>query len=98
VPWPQEVAIRFGAEGYNGFECPGAWQVVSPHALIGVVDTVKNRILDFSLKIEAENPDAGEASPGTQPVPRARLVMIFQNTFYAPVGNLAQNSHGFTQS
>jgi hypothetical protein len=97
VPWPQELAVRFGAEGYNGFECLGAWQVVSPQALVGVVDTVRNRILDFSLKIEAENPDAGEAPPGTQPVPRTRQVMIFQNTFYAPVGSLAQNSHDFAQ-
>jgi hypothetical protein len=98
VPWPQELAIRFGAQGYNGFECLGAWQVVSPHALIGVVDTVRNRILDFALKIEAENPEAGEASPDTEPVPRERVQTIFQNTFYAPVGKLAQNGQDFLQT
>ncbi|MGA2723004.1 MAG: hypothetical protein ABSG79_11405 [Bryobacteraceae bacterium] len=98
VPWPQELAIRFGAEGYNGFECIGAWQVISPHALMGIVDTVRNRILDFSLKIEAENPEAGEALPNTQPVPRDKVQMIFQNTFYASVGSVAQNSQDFTQT
>jgi hypothetical protein len=24
VPWPQELAMRFGAKGYNGFECLAA--------------------------------------------------------------------------
>lgn len=98
VQWPQELAIKFGAKGYDGFECLGAWQVVSPHALIGIVDTVRNRILDFSLKIEAENPGAGEAPMGTQPVPRDKVQMIFQNVFYGSVGNVAQNGQGFTQT
>jgi hypothetical protein len=97
VPWPQELAVKFGAKGYDGFECLGAWQVVSPHALLGIVDTVRNRILDFSLRIEAENPEAGEAVPGTQPIPRDRVQTIFQNTFYGSVGNIAQNGQDFTQ-
>jgi hypothetical protein len=62
------------------------------------VDTVRNRILDFALKIEAENPDAGEASPDTEPVPREKVQTIFQNTFYAPVGKLAQDSQDFSQT
>jgi len=98
VQWPQELAIKFGAEGYDGFECLGAWQVISPHSLIGIVDTVRNRILEFALKIESENPAAGEASPDALPVPVEKVQMIFQNIFYAPVGNLAQNSRDFTQN
>jgi hypothetical protein len=97
VPWPQELAIKFGAEGYDGFECLGAWQVISPHALMGIVDTVRNRLLDFSLKIEAENPEAGEALPGTQPVPGDKVQMIFHNIFYGSVGNVSQNGQDFIQ-
>jgi hypothetical protein len=103
VQWPQELAITFGAHGYNRCQCLGAWQLVSPHALVGIVDTVRNRILDFALKIEAENPEAGEALPDAQPVPsdKVRTILqttIFQNTFNAPVGNVAQNSQGFSQT
>ena len=81
VQWPRELAMKFGAHGYKG-ECLGAWQVIAPHALIGIVDTVRNRILDFALKIEAENPNAGEALPNDQPVPADRVQMIFQNVIY----------------
>ena len=98
VEWPQEIAVRFGAKGYNGFECLRAWQIVSPHSLIAIVDTVRSRLLDFSLEIEAENPDAGEALPGIKPVPEHRVQMIVNNTFHAPVANVAQNGKEFTQT
>jgi hypothetical protein len=98
APWPQELAIRFGAKGYNGCECLGAWQIVSPNALVGIVETVRNRILEFVLKIEAQNPDAGEAPPNSQPVPSEKVQMIFNNVFNASVGNFAQNSEHLSQS
>jgi hypothetical protein len=98
APWPQELAVKFGAKGYNGFECLGAWQVISPTALVGLVETVRNRILEFVLKIEAQNPDAGEAPPNSQPVSPDKVQMIFNNVFNAPVGNVAQNSEHLSQT
>ena len=79
IQWPQELAVRYGAKGYNGFECVGAWQHIHPPALLGIVDTVRNRILEFVLRIEDENPDAGEAPPNTQPVPAERLQPLVNN-------------------
>jgi len=98
VPWPQEMAVRYGAKGYNDFECLRAWQLVSHSALVGIVEGVRNRILEFALKIEAENPDAGEALPNSQPVPRERLQPLVRNVFYGPVGNVALNSENFSQT
>ena len=98
VQWPQELAIKFGAKGYKDFECLGAWQTVSPHALVGIVDTVRSRLLEFALKIEAENPDAGEAELNRPPVPLEKLRPLVHNVFYGPVGSVAQNSDHFEQT
>jgi hypothetical protein len=99
VPWPQEMAVQYGAKGYSGHvRCLGAWQVINRATLKGVVDTVRNRILDFVLKIEAENPDAGEALQNSQAVPMERLQPIVHNVFYGPVGSFAQNSQHFNQT
>lgn len=59
---------------------------------------MKNRILDFSLKIESENPSAGEALPNTQPVSREKLEPLVHNTFYGNIGNISQNSDHFSQT
>lgn len=98
IQWPQEMAVTYGAKGYNRFECLGAWQIISVNSLVGVVDTVRNRILEFALKIEAENPEAGEAPPNTEPVPSEKLQPLVHNTFYGPVGNIAQHSERFSQA
>ncbi len=98
IDWPQALAVRYGAKGTQDWECLRAWQEVNPSRLIGILDVVRNRLLDFALKIEQENPEAGEAPPNVIPVPPERLQPIVHNTFYAPVGNIAQNSEKIQQS
>ena len=48
-------------------------------AFKGIVDTVRNRLLDFVLKIEAKNPSAGEGLSSTQPVPDEKLPQVVLN-------------------
>lgn len=61
-PWPQELAIQFGGAGYGDgidpVQCIRAWQSISAPAVVGVIETVRNRLLEFVLQIEAEAPDA----------------------------------------
>jgi hypothetical protein len=54
-------------------QCVKAWREIPGTEFQQLISTVKNRILDFSLKIEAENPSAGEALPNTQPVSLEKL-------------------------
>lgn len=52
-------------------------------SVIGVLDAVRTRALEFTLEIEAENPLAGEAAPGSAPpVPIGRADVIFNTTIY----------------
>jgi hypothetical protein len=78
--------------------CTRAWKTVSATEFQQLISAVKNRILDFSLKIETENPNAGEAPPGTQPVPPEKLQPLVHNAFYGNIGNISQNSEHFTQT
>jgi len=96
--WPQEMAVKFGSKGYNNAECLGAWQVFSANVLVGVIDTVRNRLLEFALQIERENPDAGEAPPDSQPVAPDRIQPLVQTIILGNVGNLAQSSNCVNQT
>jgi len=82
---------------YPQLNCVSAWQEVSNSEFDQLISAVKNRILDFVLKIEAENPAAGEASLNSQPVPPERLQPIVNN-FLGHVGNVAQSSRDFSQT
>jgi hypothetical protein len=96
----QKPDLIFELQGrmYPDMTCQGVWGVVPATEFEQLVSAVKNRILDFSLKIEAENPDAGEARQNSQPVPEEKLRPLVQNLFYGAIGNVAQNTEYLSQT
>jgi hypothetical protein len=68
-----DVAIRLQGKMFPGLNCFAAWLTISGGEFEQLFSTIKNRILDFVLKIEAENPDAGEAAINSKPVPAEKL-------------------------
>jgi hypothetical protein len=59
------------------FQCEAAWRVIPRGAITTVIDTVRNRVLNFALAIERSNPAAGDVAPGDPPViPRHEVERI----------------------
>lgn len=96
-PWPQEIAVKFGGSGYGGgrirVQCIRAWQDISVPSIVGIIETIRNRLLEFVLQIEAEAPDAGEAAPGETRLPQERVTQIFNNYISGGVTHIADSSH-----
>ncbi|MFW2045732.1 hypothetical protein [Acinetobacter variabilis] len=67
--WDPAILAQYGANMYSDLNCIQAWKVISIASVIGIVDTVKTRILNFVLEIEVLNPDAGEAALNSSPIP-----------------------------
>jgi AbiTii len=57
-----------------------ASRLIPVNTVVGILDQIRNRILDFSLEIEQANPTAGEATPGETPIPQSTVTNIFHNT------------------
>jgi hypothetical protein len=68
-----------------------AARMIPANAIASLIDQVRNRILTFSLEIEQQNPDAGEALPGAPPIPETTVSNIFHNSI---VGDHAVISAG----
>ena len=66
-----------------------AWQSLGVSSLVGILSTVRNRILNFVLEIEGSFPDAGEAQANSVPIPKEQVAQIFNHYIYGNVGNLA---------
>jgi hypothetical protein len=67
---------------------------------VAIVEAVRSKLMDFVLEIERENPGAGEAEIGTQPLPPERVSQIFHQVFNinGEGNNIATGSSDFTQS
>ena len=95
--WSSDVSLRLGESIYAGFSCFGAWKMVSRSAVIGILETVRNRILEFSIEIEAKISDDADMSSLAE-FPQDRSQQIFQTVIYGEVGNLSYGSSGFSQT
>ena len=96
IPRP-DLALLLQDKMFPDMNCVGAVVEISGNEFAQLLSSVKNRILDFVLQIEAEYPDAGEAPPNTHPVPAEKLQPLVQN-FFGPVSNVAHNSHSLSQT
>lgn len=97
-PWPTELARKFGTEAFSDAQCLNAWLCVDRSTFVGLLDTVRNRLLSFALAVESENPQAGEASIGSTPVEPGKVSQFFQTIIYGGSNNLANASHNFIQN
>jgi hypothetical protein len=93
-----EIASLITAGGLTNMHCIRAWRSIPGSEFEQLISAIKNRVLDFVLRIEAENPDAGEAAVNSEPVPREKLQPLVHNVFYGPIGSFAQNSDRFSQT
>lgn len=96
--WPGDLVASIADKIYRGYNLYAAWQVISRGAIIAILDTVRNRILSFVLEIEEEAPDAGEAPPGSQPLPQERVSQVFNTYIMGNVGSIASGGGEIIQS
>jgi hypothetical protein len=97
LKWPAETSHLFGGNIFEYYALAQGWMTLASSAIVGILSTVRNRILSFALEIEASYPDAGEAAPGETPVPKEIVTQIFNQTFNAPVANVA-SGHAIEQT
>jgi len=78
-----------------------AWLNVDKNRVVGILSTVRNRILGFALELEAAYPDAGKSEPGETPLPKEEVNRVFQQNitqnFHGPVANVA-SGHAIEQT
>ncbi|EGR1072261.1 hypothetical protein QXB71_004047 [Vibrio cholerae] len=96
-PWPADVTAHFGMNIYQGMNCLQAWKVIPVNALVGILDMIRSRVLNFVLEIESEDPEAGDAPINSQPVAEEKVQQIFHTYITGNVQNVATGSSHVSQ-
>jgi AbiTii len=98
ILWPADVvALLQRRPIYEGMVLMEAWQVIPATAYSSVLGGIRDRVLQFALDIERENPAAGEASTGKMPVSEARVTQIFHQNFYGDHAAVATGGRDVVQ-
>ncbi len=78
-----DLAVALGTNVYEYQNCIQAWAEFSVGNLIELLNTVRNRILDFALAIWKEAPAAGnQTGKSEQEIESGRVTQIFNTTIY----------------
>jgi len=91
--WEADFCGLVGRGIFPNWELLSAWRLYPAVRVVGLLDSVRNRILNFVLEIEKENPNAGEAIMTSAPIPSRRIEQIFHTHIAGHVGNMAVGSH-----
>ena len=96
-PWNPDLVAYIGQNIYEGMNCVQAWKVIPINSVVAAIDSVRTRILSFVLEIEAEVPNAGEASINLIPASKDKVTQIFNTYITGNVGNVATGSTNIKQ-
>lgn len=84
-----DLAVLLGMKVYQHQNCMQAWAEMGVSRLVELLNTVRNRTLDFVLAVWKEAPMAGEIGGGdNQVIEPARVTQIFNTTVYGGAANL----------
>ena len=84
--WPPDFVNYVSGDIYRNMNMIDAWNIIPRSYLVGILDNVRTVILNFSLEIEEQDPDAGEPIPGRQPIPPEKIEHIMNMIFNGSVG------------
>lgn len=96
--WDPNLVAIVGRNIYENMNCLEAWQRVPHTGIISLLETIRNRILNFVLEIEGENPQAGEAEINGQPIPQEKVQQIFHMNFHGSIENFASGNRDVQQT
>ena len=89
------LALVLGATVYDQANCISAWGEFHRSRLVGVLEAVRSRVLDFALALQKENPDFDSSSGESPPVSQERVtqyVNMIMTGGSANIIGLANNS------
>ena len=95
--WPADVTALFADRFYEHQGCMQAFKLVPTTAFVRILETVRNRLLDFALSIEQIDALAGDTSTSSTPATTATVTQIFNNTITGGQVAFASSGHGAVQ-
>jgi len=99
IPWTPDAVDVLQPQIFTHMDCISAWREVCVSSFVEVLDTVKNRTLDFVLEIDSKFPNAGDIQYGDKPIPKSYINKVFRNcVFYDNHSLMASDNATITTS
>lgn len=92
IEWPANLTLMYQTSFLGGYVLNRAWQEVPSSVLIGLIDTVRTRILRLALELKD---DLGSVNDDPKELPKEKIDQSVVNNIFG--GNVVIASTNFTQ-
>jgi hypothetical protein len=79
IPWSPTLTAKYQSKFYEGYALNRAWQEIPGSCLIGLLETVRNRVLRFALELRDDLKQVGDK---VESVPAAQIQQSVVNHIY----------------
>lgn len=89
MQWPSELIALTQRDFISNMALMSARIYIPVGAMDGILDTIRTRVLDFVLAIQAADPTAGDSPPSAAPpIPHQTVSNVFHNTIIGGHANI----------
>lgn len=90
------LASFLGQSVYEQMNCLSAWAQIGNNQILGIVNSIRNRVLEFSIELWKIFPDAGTSKDSLSQVRAEQISNVFNNTIHASNVTIMGSSTGAT--
>lgn len=90
APWPADLVAMYQRSFIQGFALASAWMPIPGTMMLGMIDTIRTRILTLCLEIQSALPD--DVEKPTEALPAEKIERMVQINIYG--GNNNVGDHG----
>lgn len=94
-PWSGEL-VALMQDKFGGFQLYAAWQIVSVSAVTGILETVRNRVLEFCLELAKTSLTTGH--PNNNSTSAAAVTHLYQTIIMGDVSGQVATGPGAVQT
>jgi hypothetical protein len=96
VHWPADLIAIISDKVYQGYNCISAWKIVDRGQIVQILDTVRNRLLNFVLELQERYPEINKSEDAISAVPNEQVTPVF-NTYILGDHNVVASGSNISQ-
>lgn len=97
MPWPPDLTVLIADKVYKNMVCMQAWKTISVDQVEGILETVRNRLLNFMLELEDIDPSFSEPDASARSIQPDAVSQVFNN-FIMGSHNVVGSGYAVTQT
>jgi hypothetical protein len=96
IPWPANLIAQHATDFLQNYSLMQAWQCIGRNQIVSIIDTVRNRLLDFILNLKEEFPEIEKDDQYSEHIKNETVSQIFQ-TFVLGDNNVVASGSNISQ-